>query len=58
LRELEPESISRPTPLMTMRHLASFVSLVLATMAVVGVAATKERRSALAVTGARTQELR
>ncbi len=58
LRELEPESVSKPTPLMTMRHLASFVSLVLATMAVVGVAATRERRSALAASGSLTRELR
>jgi len=58
LRELEPESVSQPTPLMSMRHLASFVSLVLATMAVVGVAATRERRSALAASGSLTRELR
>jgi hypothetical protein len=41
LRELEPESISQPMPLVTMRQLASFVSLVLATAAAVGVATAR-----------------
>ena len=46
LRELEPEPVSQATPLVTMRHLALFVSLVLATVAVVEVATGRQEGSA------------
>jgi hypothetical protein len=43
LRELEPEPTSQPAPFVTMRHLASFVSLVLAIAATVAVATGRPR---------------
>jgi hypothetical protein len=46
LRELEPESTSQPAPLVAMRHLASFVSLVLVTAAAVELAAARPRSAA------------
>jgi len=46
LRELEPEPASQPVSLVTMRHLASFVSLVLVTAAAIGVATARPRSGA------------
>lgn len=44
LRELEPEPIPQTTPLVSMRHLALFVTLVLATVTVVEVAAGRREK--------------